>query len=155
MLHVFSLTCLNFSHFQCTLHLMQYIYQDFFPHSSKQFLNLSILMLLVLLLFFVSPLPHRQNVSLEDFFHPGRQKSSSGQDRVSREGGAQGSSCFGKKLLNTQCSVGRCTGKSPIMKWANTLKESSKKPNTASHKNTSWCTDTDGFLEPSPSGGSL
>ena len=32
-----------------------------------------------------------------------------------------------KKLLNTQHSVGRCPHKSPIMKWANALKESSKK----------------------------
>ena len=38
------------------------------------------------------------------------------------------------------------------------LKESSKKllkPNTASHNDASWYTDTDGFLEHSASGGSL
>ena len=55
--------------------------------------------------------------------------------------------------------MGRCTCKSPTMKWANVLKESSKKNslklNSASHNNTSWYTDTDGFLEHSPSGGSL
>ena len=66
---------------------------------------------------------------------------------------------MGQKLLNTQCSVGRCTRKSPIMKWANTLKESSKgkfiEAEPASHNNTSWYTDTDGFLEHSPNGGSL
>ena len=28
---VFILTCLNFSHFQNTLYLMQYTYQDIFP----------------------------------------------------------------------------------------------------------------------------
>ena len=28
---VFILTCLNFSHIQSTLHLMEYTYQDFFP----------------------------------------------------------------------------------------------------------------------------
>ena len=28
---VFTLTCLNFSHLQTTLHLMQYTYQDVFP----------------------------------------------------------------------------------------------------------------------------
>ena len=57
-----------------------------------------------------------------------------------------------------QCGMGRCAGQSPIMKWANMLKESSKnslKPNTASHTNASWYTDTDVFLEYSPSGGSL
>ena len=41
---VFILTCLNFSHLQSTLHLMQYTYRGFFPHCSKQFLTLSILM---------------------------------------------------------------------------------------------------------------
>ena len=45
------------------------------------------------------------------------------------------------------------------MKWANTLKKSSKKnswkPNAASHNSTSWYTDTDGFLEHSPSRESL
>ena len=35
------------------------------------------------------------------------------------------------------------------------MKESSKKLNTASDNNTSWYTDTDAFLEYSPSGGSL
>ena len=41
------------------------------------------------------------------------------------------------------------------MKWANTLKESSKnslKLKAASHNNAGWYTDTDGFLEHSPSG---
>ena len=64
-----------------------------------------------------------------------------------------------KKLLNIQHSVGRGPPKSPIIKWVNTLKESSKKfllkPDTASHNNASWYTDTDGFLEYSPSEGSL
>ena len=44
------------------------------------------------------------------------------------------------------------------MKRANALKEASKnslKLNTASHNNASWHTDTDGFLEHSPNGGSL
>ena len=34
---------------------------------------------------------------------------------------------FGQKLLNTQRGVGRCAHKSPIMKWANVLKGTSKK----------------------------
>ena len=48
-----------------------------------------------------------------------------------------------------------------MMKLANAFKESSKKlteANAASHNkanNASWCTDTDGFLEHSPSWGSL
>ena len=35
------------------------------------------------------------------------------------------------------------------------LKTNSSKPNAASHNNAIWYTDTDGFLEHSPSGGSL
>ena len=34
-------------------------------------------------------------------------------------------------------------------------KKNSVKPSTVSHNNASWCTDTDGFLEHSLSGGSL
>ena len=34
---------------------------------------------------------------------------------------------FGQKLLTTQYGVGRCAGKSPIMKWANTCWKSLKK----------------------------
>ena len=57
---------------------------------------------------------------------------------------------FGQKLLNTRCGVGRCTCKSPTMKWGNTLnviKENSLKLKAASHNNASWHTDTGGFLE--------
>ena len=35
------------------------------------------------------------------------------------------------------------------------FKKNSLTPNAASHNTTSWCTDTDGFLEHSPSRGSL
>ena len=44
--------------------------------------------------------------SLEDFFHPGKQKKIiSGQDGVNWEGWAWGHAVFGQKLLNTQCKV--------------------------------------------------
>ena len=36
---VFILTCLNFSDFQSTLHLMQYTYQDFFFTAQNSFLT--------------------------------------------------------------------------------------------------------------------
>lgn len=76
---------------------------------------------------------------------------------MNKEGGKQGSCHFGQKLLNMQLSVGRCAGKSPITRWANvlSLQKNSLQLNTASHKNTSWYTDADGFLEHSPIGGSL
>ena len=40
-------------------------------------------------------------------------------------------------------------------KHVESSKKNSLKPNTASDNNASWYTDTDGFLEHSPSGGSL
>ena len=48
-------------------------------------------------------------------------------DQVNREGGHVDHATFDEKLLNTQYCVGRCACKSPIMKWAKMLKESSKK----------------------------
>ena len=63
-----------------------------------------------------------------------------------------------EKPLNTQCHMSRCARKSPSMRWADTVKvfkKNSLKLNVASHNNASWCTDTDGFLEHSPSRGSL
>ena len=78
--------------------------------------------LLVLLPFFVSSFPH-QNI-----FHPGKQKKKSrGEIGCIGRVGHGGHAILGQKLLNIQHSVGRCTCKSPIMKWANAFKESSKK----------------------------
>ena len=118
---------------------------------------------LVLLPFFVSPLPHWQNISLWGLFSSGeitkKKKRSLGEIGWIGRVGPGGHAVFGQKLLNTQLSVGRIHAcKSPIVKWANTLKESSKKihwSHIASHNNTSWSTDADGRLEHSPSGGSL
>ena len=64
----------------------------------------------------------------EDFFHPGKIKKVA-QDKIRLIGRVElgGHAVFGQKLLNTQCSVGRCARKSPIMKWASGLKESSEK----------------------------
>ena len=64
---------------------------------------------------------------------------------------------MGQKLLNTQDDVGRCARKLPIIKWANmsSFQKNSLNPNAASHNNASWFTDTDGFLEHSPSRESL
>ena len=67
-------TCLNCSHFQSSLHLMQYTYQDI--QSSFELVNFDAF--LVLLLCFVSVLPHGQNVPFEGFLHPGKQKKSLG-----------------------------------------------------------------------------
>ena len=103
-------------------------------------------------------LPTSTNIPLGELFSSGvTNKLARGQDQRNREGGAQDHAVLGQKLLNMQRSVGRCAPQSPIMKWANALRlqKNSLKPNAASHNNASWCTDTDGSPEHSPSGGSL
>ena len=69
-----------------------------------------------------------KHFSLRIFFTWGNKKNvSHSQIRWIRRVGHGSVAIFGPKLLNTQCSVGRCADKLPIMKWANVLKESSKK----------------------------
>ena len=66
----------------------------------------------------------------EDSFHPGTQTNKiSLRVRLGEQGrvGHKDRAVFGMKLLNTQCGVGRCARKSPIMKPENALKEPSKK----------------------------
>ena len=133
---VFILTRLNFSHLQSTLHLMQYAYRDIFPTAqTKQFSNVSILMpFSASAVFCFTSSTSAKRSPLRTFFIQGSKiKSCSRQDRVSRESGARGHAVFGQKLLNTQHGVGRYTRKSPIMKWANALKGSSKKFTEAGH----------------------
>ena len=64
---------------------------------------------------------------------------------------------FGQKLLNTQHSVGGALVNHSSWKrqmcWV--FKKNSLKPNAASPNNASWYTNTNGFLEHSPTGGSL
>ena len=75
------------------------------------------------------------------FIHGNKKQVARGEiGRIGRAG-QEGHAIFGQTPLNTQHSVGRCTCQSPIVKWANTLKKSSKKnslePNAASHNNAS------------------
>ena len=72
--------------------------------------------------------------------------------------GHRGHAVFVQKLLNTQCGVSRHTlNHHPEMgkHVERGFKKNSLKPNTASHNNASWYTDTDGFPEHPPSRGSL
>ena len=71
---VFSLICLNFSHLRSILHLMQYTYQDVFRTAENSSWTHRFWCLLVFLLFFVSFLPHGQNVSLWGLFSSGETK---------------------------------------------------------------------------------
>ena len=111
---------------------------EMFSHCSKSFLSHQFWCLLVFLdIFFASPLPHQQNVSLLGLFSSKETKESVlGQKQVNREGGAQGSYHFRQKLVNTQRSVGRCrcAHKSPIRKRANALRVIQKNPTCA----TAW-----------------
>ena len=132
---VFILTCLNFSHLQSALHLMQYTYRDGF--STAQFLSLSILMSFsASAVFCFTSSASVKCFFLRTFFLLGnKKKSCSGPDPRNREGHAG----FAEKLLNTQHCVGRCTRKSPIMKWTDAFKESSKIFTEAEHSLSQQC----------------
>ena len=96
--------------------------------------------LLVFLPFFVSPLPYQQNVSLWGLFSLRKQKEVTwGKTGWIGRVGLGGHYVFGQKLLNTQCNVGRCARKSPILKWANSLKESSNKFTEANRSLSQQC----------------
>ena len=80
---------------------------------------------------------------LRIFFFSGEKKTESTWEEIRWIGrvGHRDHAVLGQKLLNIQPSVGRWTCKSPIMKWANALKESSKKSpklNETSTNSASW-----------------
>ena len=140
---VFFLTCLNFSHLQNILLLMQYIYWDIFSTAQNHFQTRQFWRLLVLLLLFCfTSSASAKRFPLRTFFiHKQTKKVTWGEIRWIGRVGHHDYAVFAQKLLSAQCSVGRCTCKSPVMKWANTLREVFKKnslmPNIASHNNAS------------------
>ena len=73
---VFIFTCVNFSHLQSTLQLMQCTYWDIFSTAQNSFWTCWFWCILVLLLLFVSPLPCRQNIFLWGFFSSEEQEKS-------------------------------------------------------------------------------
>ena len=157
---VFILTCLSFSHLQSTIDSMQYTYRDFFPLLKTVFELIDLVSFTASAIFCFNSSPLAKCFPLRTFLTLGNKKKSHlGRDWVNRKVGHRGHAVFGQKLLNTQSGMGRCTRKSPIMKWANVLKAPSKKkksvkPNTACHNKASWYTDADGLLEYSTRGGS-
>ena len=78
---------------------------------------------------------------------------------MNREGGAQGSGNFWSQSEEHSGWCGhvhyQIIHHEMDKHTERDFKEHSLKPNAGSHNNASWCTDTDGFLEHSPSGGSL
>ena len=133
-----------------------------FSYCSKQFLNLWILMPFSASAFFF---PHTSSTltklfPLRTFFTQRHKNSCSGEIGWVGRVRCRGCTVFDQKLLNIQCSVGGWACKSPVIKWANMLKETSKniylcwaQPLTTTPAGT--LTDTDGSLEHSPSRGSL
>ena len=104
-----------------------------FFHCSKQFLSLSVLMpFSVSAVFCFSSPTSGKCFSLRTFFIRGNKKKSClGKIEWIGRMGHGAHAVFGKKLLNTQCSVSRCSCQLPIMKWANMV--SSKKFSEAEH----------------------
>ena len=147
--------CLNFSHLQRTPHLMQNTYRDFFSTAQNSFWTHRFGGCLVLLPFFISPLLLWQNVSLWGLFSSRETKKvTRGEVRwVGRVMMFLVKNCWtlsaewAGALVNHPSWNGQ-------MHWKS-LQKNALKPNAASHNNTSWYMDTDGFLEHSPSGGSL
>ena len=146
---VFILTCLNFSHLQSTLHLMQYTYGDTFFHCSKQFLNSLVLMpFSAYAIFCITSSTSAKCFLLRTFFIQGNtQKSHLGWDQVNRQGRACRviftkhwwilSTVWAGVLINHPS----CNGQT---RWV--FKKNSLKLNAASHNTTSWYTATDEFL---------
>ena len=100
-----------------------------FSHCSKQFLNSLILMPFRASAVFCFTASTRADCfSLRNFFIWRNKKSCWGEIGWIRTVGHVGHvGCFGQKLLNTRHGVGSCACHSLIVKWANVLKESSKK----------------------------
>ena len=98
---VFILTCLNFSHLQSSpFDATSLCNIETFFSCSKQFLNLSLRCLLVLLVFFVcfTSSTSAKCFNLRTFFIKGNKKTSHlGQDQVNRKGGVWGSCHFCSK----------------------------------------------------------
>ena len=117
---MFIFTCLNFSHLQSTLHWMQYTYQDIFSTAQNSFWTCWFWCFLVFCHFSFHLFYNCESFPFDDIFHLLGEIGWIGM--VEHEGHA----VFRQKLLNTQRGLGRCACKSPIKKWANVLKESSK-----------------------------
>ena len=109
-------------------------------HCSEQFLNSSFWMSYAVSAIFVSPLPYGQNISLWGLFQleERKRKVTLGEIEWIERVGHVGLAVFGQKLMNTQHSVTRCACKSPIMRCANVLKESSEKCTKGERSLSQW-----------------
>ena len=124
------LHCLHFSHLQSTLHLMQYIYRNVFLHCSKQFLNLSILMLFSASdIFCFTSSTLAKCFPLRTFFiQKTNKKMSLGARSSEKWGWGTGvMPCFLKNCWTPSAVWAGALINHPTWNGKNTLKESSKK----------------------------
>ena len=150
---------LSFSYLQNTLHLMQYTYQDVFSTAQNSVWTRQFWYLLVLLLFFVSSLLHRQNIFLWGLLSPGETKKKSPGARLGEwERSGKGVMLF----LVKNCWTLSAMWADMLINhpsWNGQTSESLQNKYTAVEHSFSQqhllVHDTDVFLEHSPSGGSL
>ena len=117
------------------MHLLRH-----FCHCSQQLLNLLILMLFsASAIFCFTSSTLTKCFHLRTFFIQGNKQSHWGEIGWIWRVKDGGHAFFGKKLQNTEHGIGRCLVNHPIMKWANTLKASSKKFSEAEHGLSQQC----------------
>ena len=133
----------------------------FFLHLGKHsFWTHQFWCLVGLLLIFVLPLPHQQNISLwRLFFIWGNKKKLLGMRSGEWQGWVQGSCHFWSKTAEHSAQNGQLHLYITLHKMdkfiERVFKKNSLKLKAASHTNASWSTDTEGILEHSRRGGNL
>ena len=158
--YVFILTCLKSSHLQNTLHLMQCTYWDVFSSEVKTSLTLLSFSASAIFVFWFH-LFHISKTFLRTFFIQGNKKKVvGGEIRWIGRVGHGGDAVFGQKLLNTHIHT-HTNYWTLSGVWADmlvnhpswngqthlkSLQKNPLKPNTASHNNASWYSDSGGFL---------
>ena len=110
------------------LHWMPCTSRDFFP-LLRTVLNSSLLMPFSASVVFCFTSSTWAKCFPSRTFFPSREKRNTAWSEIRWIGrvGHGALALFSQKLLHTQCSAGRCTCGPPIRKWADALRESSKK----------------------------
>ena len=100
-----------------------------------------------------------KHILLRTMFIWGNKKKSFGRDGVEREGGARESCSFCSETAEHSVQCGQVCSQVTHHKMGKHIervfKQNSLKRDAPSHNSASWHIDTDGFLEHSPSRGSL
>ena len=148
---VFTLTCFNF--------LMQQTYEDFFPLLTAVFDLVDFDTFQCFCLFLLHLFHIGKTSPFKEFFHPETKKKSLWVRSGEQEGWGIGFMPFWSKTAQHLAWCGQVCSQIIHHEMGKQVervfKKISLKPNTASHNITSWYTDTDGFLEYSPSCRSL